>query len=101
MSIDGLASDFDGEAEWDLANLTGSPSIGSRSSTRSNCAAFREVGSVVCEAVPLSVSGLSSLAVRCLEALSRAFFLEGHVGPYSRLCDLVTLVFGKWSRKLL
>lgn len=74
-SINMLASDWEGEADWDLANLTGGPDIGSQPSICSAYGHLRGMCSVVSESVSSSIAYLLLLAVHDLEEMSRTSIL--------------------------
>lgn len=46
LSIDVLSGDLEGEAEWDLADLEGGPSLCSRATIQGDYGRFREVHSI-------------------------------------------------------
>lgn len=79
ISIDGLASDLEGEAEWESANWTGGLYIGSEASILGEYGRHREVLYVVIESVPLWVADFLSLAIRSVEKMSRETIQEVRV----------------------
>lgn len=75
-SIDVFAVDLEGEVDWDLADLTGVPDLGSQASIGGNYDRLQEPCSGVNESVLLSVMDLMAFAVRGVEAMSSASILE-------------------------
>lgn len=51
-SVDVLAGDLEDEADWDFANLTAGPDLGSRASIHGNYGRHREGWFVVSESLP-------------------------------------------------
>lgn len=70
-----LVRNLGGEADWDLTNFTGGTDLGNRVSIHIHYWHLRKACSVVSKSIPVSVLELYSLAIRGLEAMSRASIL--------------------------
>lgn len=64
--------DLEGDAEWDVANLTGSLNLGIQASTHGDYGPLRAAGSAVGKSIPLSVVDLLSLVTCNVEPMSSA-----------------------------
>lgn len=80
LSIDVHTRALEAEADWDLADLTRGPDLGSQASSHGNYGRPPEVCSEVIKSIPLYVADLLSLVIRGVGAMSRAFLLEVCIG---------------------
>lgn len=74
-----LASDLDGKANWDMADMTGDLDLGSWATLLGGYGRVLEVCWLIIESVPLLGVDQLSLAIRVVEVISRASILELHV----------------------
>lgn len=79
-SMELLSSVLDAEGDWDLANLTKGPELGSHASICSRCWRPRETCSVDFKCVLSLVADLLSLKISSMEAINRPSVMEVRVG---------------------
>lgn len=93
-----LADDLNGEADWDMTNLTWGSDLRSLGSILNDYDHFRDESSLASEAIISSSATLLSMAICCLETKSSPAILEGHVGGLKSACRQIIRQSGKWSR---
>lgn len=71
-----LAGNLEGEADWDLDDLTGGLALGNQASIRGNHRSLREMCSVVHESIASLAGDLLYFAIRCVEEMSRACIMK-------------------------
>lgn len=91
-NIDMLVGDLQSEADWDFADLTGGPDLGSRPNIRGHYGHLREACHVVRGSATSSVTDLLTFSVRGVEPMRRA-----SIGGV-RVCALEAIVSSNNTR---